>query len=139
VTLKIPAGLTHATGVAINGLGLLITGPSGSGKSGLALQLMALGATLVSDDQVMLSQSAGIVMSPPKTLAGKIEARFLGILECSFASSVPLSLVVALESAALERMPQPQQILVGSTQIDLINGANVPNLASALMVRFSGM
>ncbi|MFL4469945.1 HPr kinase/phosphorylase [Tateyamaria armeniaca] len=44
----------HATSVAFEGKGVLITGASGRGKSSLALQLMALGCTLVSDDQTEL-------------------------------------------------------------------------------------
>lgn len=137
MTLKIPTGLTHATAVAINGSGLLIVGPSGCGKSGLALQLMAFGAQLVADDQVLLSQTAtGIEMHPPETLRGRIEARYLGILECGFAQVAPLCLVVAIDQDSVERLPLPKTILVGSAEIDLIHAANVPNLAPALMVRF---
>jgi len=42
----------HASCVAVDGKGLLITGASGSGKSALALQLMAFGAHLIADDRV---------------------------------------------------------------------------------------
>ncbi len=139
MTAKIPTGLIHATSVAINGSGLLITGPSGCGKSGLAIQLIALGAILVSDDQTLLVQTpSGIEMRAPVTIGGKIEARFLGILECAYLPSTQLSFVVSLEQDEPDRLPQPRKIVIGSAQIDLINGANVPNLASALMVRFSG-
>ena len=41
----------HATCVDIKGSGVLIVGDSGSGKSGLAIGLIALGASLVADDQ----------------------------------------------------------------------------------------
>jgi len=137
LTLEIPTGLTHATAVAINGAGLLITGLSGCGKSGLALQLMALGAQLVADDQVTLLQTAvGIEMQPPKTLHGKIEARHFGIIECPFRFSALLSLVIVLDQDEPERLPFAQTIVVGNAEIDLIYGMNVPNLASALMVRF---
>ena len=44
----------HATCVAVNGKGVLIVGASGSGKSTLALQMLAMGAELVADDQVIL-------------------------------------------------------------------------------------
>lgn len=43
--------ILHASCVALDGRGLLILGPSGSGKSALALELMALGADLVADDR----------------------------------------------------------------------------------------
>ena len=38
--------IVHATTVAVEGAGLMIRGPSGSGKSGLALGMLALGADL---------------------------------------------------------------------------------------------
>ena len=44
----------HATCVDINGSGVLIVGRSGSGKSSLAINLLALGSTLVADDQCEL-------------------------------------------------------------------------------------
>ena len=47
--------ILHATAVAVAGRGLLIRGASGSGKSGLALEMMARGAQLVSDDRVIVS------------------------------------------------------------------------------------
>ena len=48
--------ILHATCVAVDGRGLLILGPSGSGKSALALQLIALGAQLVADDRTRVSR-----------------------------------------------------------------------------------
>ena len=47
--------MLHATTVALAGQGVLILGPSGSGKSGLALQLMAMGAELVADDRTIVT------------------------------------------------------------------------------------
>ena len=94
----------HGSAIAVGGRGFLIRGASGSGKSGLVLQMMALGADLISDDQVIMERSAGtIIMSAPQTLVGKIEARL-------------------------------QYCKVLGLQIDLINGRNVPNLASILMI-----
>ncbi|MEC8006219.1 MAG: serine/threonine protein kinase, partial [Pseudomonadota bacterium] len=46
----------HGTCVAIDGAGVLLRGPSGSGKSDLALRLIDGGATLVGDDQLELSR-----------------------------------------------------------------------------------
>ena len=45
----------HATCVAIEGRGVLIVGPSGSGKSDLALRLIDRGAALVADDYTDLN------------------------------------------------------------------------------------
>ena len=55
--MKIPFNgslIMHATCVDINGSGVLIVGRSGSGKSSLAINLLALGSTLVADDQCEL-------------------------------------------------------------------------------------
>ena len=55
----------HASAVAIEGRAVLITGPSGSGKSGLALDIIALGARLVADDGVILRREGErLILSP---------------------------------------------------------------------------
>jgi HPr kinase/phosphorylase len=135
VIAEIPTGLIHATAVAVHGSGLLITGPSGSGKSGLALQLIALGADLICDDQVLLKQdSRDITLHPAPNLSGKIEARHFGILTCPTVSQAPLALVLSLADAPEQRLPQPRKIPVGTRKIDFISGKNVPNLASAVLL-----
>ena len=132
-------GLIHATAVDVDGAGLLILGRSGSGKSGLALEMMALGADLISDDQVMLSRSGDrITAEPAETLKGRIEARNIGILETSYKPSAEIVLVVDLELPEPDRLPQHRKIAIGAQQIDLLYGADVPSLASALMVMLRG-
>ncbi|WP_331459605.1 HPr kinase/phosphorylase [Paracoccus liaowanqingii] len=69
----------HATTVALEGRGLVILGPSGSGKSGLALELMAVGAVLVADDRTDLRLQQGrLIAQAPPALSGRIEARGWG-------------------------------------------------------------
>ncbi|MFQ5437976.1 MAG: HPr kinase/phosphorylase, partial [Paracoccaceae bacterium] len=46
--------IVHAGAVAFDRRAVLILGPSGSGKSSLALELMSRGASLVSDDRTIL-------------------------------------------------------------------------------------
>ncbi|MCP1273024.1 HPr kinase/phosphatase C-terminal domain-containing protein [Gluconobacter albidus] len=86
-------GSVHASCVAWNGAGVLISGPSGSGKSELALRLMDAGFDLVADDRVLLD---GAVASAPARLAGLIEVRGVGILRTPFVTKVPVSLRVCL-------------------------------------------
>lgn len=100
--------LTHATTVAIRGRGVLISGPSGSGKSDLALRLIDRGGALVSDDQTLLRVEAGqVIVSAPATIAGMLEVRGLGIVPVAQAQEAPLRLCVALGDAE-ERLPGPR-------------------------------
>lgn len=103
--------LLHATCVALNGAGLLILGPSGAGKSGLALQLMALGCQLVSDDQTRLTcRDDGLWAAPVPTLAGQIEARFIGILSAPHLPTARLALAVDLSRPEADRLPPTRTI-----------------------------
>lgn len=125
----------YGSAIAVGGRGFLIRGASGSGKSGLVLQMMALGADLISDDQVIMERSARtIIMSAPQTLVGKIEARFVGILSVPTRKNVVLNHVVDLDVDSQAQLPQLQHCEVLGLRIDLLNGRNVPNLASILMI-----
>ena len=66
----------HATCIRAFNKGLLLVGPSGSGKSETALQMMAYGAELVADDQTILAaQNDQLIASCPEETLGLIEAR----------------------------------------------------------------
>jgi HPr kinase/phosphorylase len=83
----------------------MLTGPSGSGKSDLALRLIDRGAILVSDDAVSMTLVDGTLMiATAPNIKGKIEIRGVGICEVEAVSPVPLRLVVELCSD-IERMP----------------------------------
>ena len=99
----------YGTCVEIDGSGVLLRGPSGSGKSDLALRLIDAGARLVADDQTELRRSGGeIVAAAPPTIAGRIEIRGLGIVRCPAVAGSPLRLVVDLVAPAeVERLPEP--------------------------------
>lgn len=89
--------VVHGTAVSIDNSGILILGPSGSGKSDLALQLIDRGASLISDDQVVTYRSNKVItLEPPKNIAGKIEIYALGVIEMPFVANVPLSMIVDL-------------------------------------------
>lgn len=75
----------HATALVAGGTGLLIRGPSGSGKSRLALALIELChgrgrfAALIADDRVWISVHGGrLVATAPEAIAGLIEIRGYG-------------------------------------------------------------
>lgn len=112
------AASLHATAVAVEGRGLLILGPTGSGKSALALDLIALGARLVSDDAVLVARDgeALVARAPARAApsgdpgapfpdAALIEARGIGILRVPAAGPTPLALVIDLGRTTTARLP----------------------------------
>jgi len=97
----------HACCVAVNGRGVLLLGGSGAGKSDLALRLIDDGAKLVSDDRTELSVERGKLWArAPKSIAGLIEVRGLGIVALPFAPKAVIALAVKLGATA-ERLPHP--------------------------------
>ena len=109
----------HATCVAIQQRGLLITGASGSGKSDLALRLIDRGAVLVSDDYTALTMSDGkLRASPPTNIAGLLEIRHIGIVNLPYVIDVPIALAIALDE-------KPQRMPDQPATLDLL-GISVP-------------
>ena len=99
---RLSAETIHASTVAKEGRAVLITGPSGSGKSDLALRLLDRGFTLVSDDRTILRKDVDrlLAFSPPN-ITGKLEIRGIGIVEMENVSDVPVALLVELTRARL--------------------------------------
>lgn len=123
----------HASAVAVEGRGLLILGPSGAGKSSLALALMAQGALLVADDRVLLDARDGrLIAACPPPLAGRIEARGVGILSAPPAGPVPVAQVVDLGRAETMRLPPRRSITLLGIALPLVLGPMGPHLAPAL-------
>jgi HPr kinase/phosphorylase len=99
----------HGTALALGGEGILLRGPSGSGKSDLALRLIDSGARRIADDQTELRDIAGAPrLSAPAAIAGKLEIRGLGIVAVPHQVSAILRLVVDLRPPeTIDRMPAP--------------------------------
>ena len=72
----------HGVFMDVLGLGVLVTGDSGAGKSELGLELISRGHGLVADDVVELSRVAPTVLEGrcPEMLQDFIEVRGLGLL-----------------------------------------------------------
>jgi serine kinase of HPr protein (carbohydrate metabolism regulator) len=99
----------HASCVTIDGRAVLITGPSGSGKSDLALRLIDRGATLISDDYTIVRREGTVIRaSAPERIAGMIEVRGLGLMPMPHSGDAPVALVIAL-AEPIERMPESEE------------------------------
>jgi serine kinase of HPr protein (carbohydrate metabolism regulator) len=119
----------HASCIALSERAILLTGPSGSGKSDLALRLLDRGAILVSDDYTILTADRGVlVASAPATIAGRIEVRGVGLVEIGHESGFPVSLVVDL-AAPPERMPSGASRTIAGIAVPVV--AIAPFEASA--------
>jgi HPr kinase/phosphorylase len=128
-----PAPTIHASAVLVGPRALLIRGPSGSGKSRLALTLIELARSgslpfvrLVADDRVHLEARHGrLVARPAETLAGLIEVRGVGLMRLSYEASAVVGLVVDLADADTQRLPE------GTSRRTKIEGIELPRLAVA--------
>ncbi|KDB02642.1 HPr kinase [Defluviimonas sp. 20V17] len=120
--------------MALDGRGVLILGPSGAGKSGLALQLMALGARLVADDRTRLSARAGsLIARAPAAIAGRIEARGLGILAADAVGEAVVALAVDLGQTETDRLPPDRRLTLMGCTVPLCHGISSGHFPAAIV------
>ena len=128
----------HASTVACEGRAVLISGPSGSGKSDLALRLLDRGFTLVSDDRTLVRKDGDkLVASAPPNIAGKLEIRGIGIVDMDTVGDVPVALLVELTSD-IQRLPDDNRdrpvlgVRVPLISIDAMSASAPSKVALAL-------
>lgn len=145
-----PKITVHGVFMDVLGLGVLITGESGLGKSELALELISRGHGLVADDAVELSRTAPHVIDGhcPDLLQNLLEVRGLGLLnirtifgETSVRRKMKLKLIVHLVRASaqakFERLPlqeTTQDILgepIAKVTLQVAAGRNLAVLVEA--------
>ncbi|MCA0418754.1 MAG: serine/threonine protein kinase, partial [Proteobacteria bacterium] len=116
----------HATVIAVGEAGILIRGASGTGKSTLALALIALAsqagrfARLVADDRVELVAKGGRLLARPVApLEGIVERRGLGLTPEPHTGAIVVRLIVDLAAEEPARMPEPEDLVDNLAGIDL--------------------
>ena len=117
----------HASAVLVGDRAVLIRGPSGSGKSRLAFDLILAGragqlppAILVGDDRVLLDTSAGnLVVRPAPELAGLSDIRGLGIRRIAHVGEAVVGLVVDLAAEDGARMPAAEALTIPVDGVEL--------------------
>lgn len=107
----------HGAGLMIDGIGIVLRGKSGTGKSLLALDLLdwaagkGLDAFLVADDRLDITErDGGLLMQAPSAIAGKIELRGRGIIERPHIAVAPVHLIVDLVDK-LERLVEEDRLV----------------------------
>lgn len=130
-----PAGqLIHASTVAVERRAVMILGAAGAGKSALALELMALGADLVADDQSLLwLRNDRLMARAPAPIFGQIEARGLGILRAAAVSEAEVVLAVDLDQDETERLPPQRHTVLLDRPIPLVLRVRRRHFASAVL------
>ena len=132
----------HASAVLVGTRAVLIRGPSASGKSRLALELIEAGrigtvlfARLVADDRVHLEAAGGRLLARPATaLAGLIEVRSVGLLRVAHEPSAVVGFVVDLAAADAVRLPEPDKRTADMDGIVLPRLAVAPDAAALPLV-----
>lgn len=131
--------LMHASCVCWDGKGVLITGGSGSGKSTTALALLAHGAQLVADDQVVLTRTGeDITATCPDTLSGLIESRGIGILAAEPAKSTLVSLIVDMDQTELHRLPPHRNHEILGVSVNTVFGRDNWGLVPGVLALLKG-
>ena len=123
----------HGTCVILDDMGILLRGPSGSGKSDLALRLIDGGALLVADDRVDIIRVQDTLWGKsPESLAGKLEIRGVGIVAMPFYPKAQIQLIVDLVAdRAVERLPLDLSVSVLNIAIPCLKLDSFTSSASA--------
>lgn len=129
----------HASCVALEGRGVLISGPSGSGKSALALELMARGALLVADDRTEIRRQGDLLHArAPAAIAGLIEARGLGLLRAEIVTEVQLHVIVDLSVLETARLPRHVRDQLLGIDLPRLSRVDAPYFPAALIQYVKG-
>ncbi|WP_159978251.1 HPr kinase/phosphorylase [Roseobacter cerasinus] len=126
--------ILHASCVAVGERAALIVGASGQGKSTLALQMMALGAALVSDDQTQIDRRQETLwVSAPPAISGLIEARGVGLLEATPIKTARVYAVIDMDHTETRRLPELQTRVIAGIGIPCLHKVDSPAFPAAVL------
>lgn len=126
----------HGVFVELFDVGVLITGPSGVGKSELALELLSRGHRLVADDAVIcrLGPGDGLIGECPELLKGFLEVRGLGVVNVeriygqhSVVGARAMELVIEL--GAPDTIGTPEERVGGRRRLCRVLGRDLHSIA----------
>ena len=99
--------------------GVLIEGPSGTGKSDLALRALSQGFRLVADDRTLVWASGGDLYGrAPDALAGLMEIRGLGV--APEPALRHCRIVLCVRDGTPQRMPDPSVVNYAGLSVPLM-------------------
>ncbi|CDX19379.1 conserved hypothetical protein [Mesorhizobium plurifarium] len=137
----------HGTALLIGQHGVLVTGPSGAGKTTLALALIdhcrtrGMFSRLVGDDQLFAAAHGGrLVCRAPASIAGLCEVHGIGPRSLAFEPAAVIDLVVRLvEPADMARLQDETTETIAGCRMPRIDVArqNVTAALPMLMARLS--
>ncbi len=122
-----PKTALHACLLEIYGIGVLLTGESGIGKSEISLDLIKKGHRLIADDRVNIKDVRGkLIGSCPESIYGMMEVRGIGIIDVprmfginSLSKNTRISLVVHLVS--FNKNEPMERVGMKTDRIQLLN------------------
>jgi HPr kinase/phosphorylase len=128
----------HGSAVAVGEHALLITGAPGTGKTTLALEMIALGAELIADDRVEIRVAPGpdgdarLWLSVPLNLGGLLEVRGFGLIRLAARPRAALRLIADLDRVESERLPPRREEILQGIACPVMLCSGRPGLAAAL-------
>lgn len=113
----------YGTCIAIDGRAVLLRGPTGSGKSDLALRIVEAGGRLVADDQtILMREHDSLIATCPDPISGQIEVRGVGIVPVATVRRAPLAMVMDLvPGEQVDRFPELRYCHYLEIDIPLLN------------------